>query len=184
MGIDITSIINKHYQIESRAYKILLSHSQQVTQKALQIAQKYTPLPDLQFIEEASMLHDIGIILTQAPDIDCHGKQPYICHGYLGRELLEKEKLFQHALVCERHIGMGITAKEIEEQNLPLPKRDMIPISIEEKIICLADKFFSKNPTRSGQELSIENINQSLAKFGTHKVTAFQQLLNQFMPVK
>ncbi len=182
MKTDVLSIINKYYQTESKTHRILLSHSQQVTQKALQIAQKLSPQPDLQFIEEASMLHDMGIILTNAPDIGCHGKHPYICHGYLGREILEKENLFQHALVCERHIGMGITVKEIEEQNLPLPKRDMVPISIEEKIICLADKFFSKNPTRSDQELTIDAIKKSLARFGTHKVDAFQQLLDLLIP--
>ena len=84
MKTDVLSIINKYYQTESKTHRILLSHSQQVTQKALQIAQKLSPQPDLQFIEEASMLHDMGIILTNAPDIGCHGKHPYICHGYLG----------------------------------------------------------------------------------------------------
>jgi hypothetical protein len=54
------------------------------------------------------------------------------------------------ALVCERHIGVGISIAEIQHHNLPLPSRDMIPVSIEEQLICYSDKFFSKNGNASG----------------------------------
>jgi len=55
----------------------------------------------LGFIEEAALLHDIGIFNTNLPKIGCYGRHPYISHGYLGRELLENEGLAAHALVCE-----------------------------------------------------------------------------------
>ena len=61
------------------------------------------------------MLHDIGIFLTHAPQIGCHGDKPYICHGYLGRELLEKEGFPRHAIVCETHVGVGLTIADIEK---------------------------------------------------------------------
>ncbi len=60
------------------------------------------------------MLHDIGIFLTNAPHIGCYGDKPYICHGYLGREILDKEGLPGHAMVCERHVGAGLTVTDIE----------------------------------------------------------------------
>ena len=144
--MDPLKIIKKYYGPDSRAYYLLMHHSNKVTGKALKVAERVKHLnPDRKFIEEAAMLHDIGIFLTDEPGMGCYGNAAYLCHGYLGRDLLEKEGFPVHALVCERHVGVGITAEDIEERGLPVPKRDMIPISIEEQIICFADKFFSKD---------------------------------------
>lgn len=173
-------IIQKYYNPKSRGCRALIKHSQAVVGKALKVAKKVKNLkPDLKFIEEASMLHDIGIFLTKAPEIDCYGKKPYVCHGYLGRKILEREGLPRHALVCERHVGVGITKEDIKKQNLPLPKRDMVPVSIEEKIICFADKFFSKKQ-RISKERSIDEIKNNLSKFGEDKVKKFEEWLKLF----
>ena len=95
------------------------------------------------------MLHDIGIFMTASPKIGCFGDAPYVCHGFLGRELLDKEGLDPtFGLVAERHTGAGICLETIQRHNLPLPRRDMVPITPAEKIICCADKFFSKTPAR------------------------------------
>ena len=88
------------------------------------------------------MLHDIGIGQCDAPGIHCHGTHLYIEHGYLGAELLRAEGLPRHALVCERHTGMGLSREMIEERGWPLPCRDMRPVTLEEKLVCYADKFF------------------------------------------
>jgi len=70
-----------------------------VAGKALAIARRARRLgPDLKFIGEAAMLHDIGILVTDQPSLGCYGDKPYICHGYAGREILEKEGLPAHAL--------------------------------------------------------------------------------------
>lgn len=174
-------IIQKYYQIDSESYKILVEHSVAVAKKAIEIANKVPHLkPDIKFIEEASMLHDIGIFLTDYPEIKCFGKEPYISHGYLGREILEKEGFSKHALVCERHVGVGISIKDIEEQKLPIPKRDMSPISIEEQIISFADKFFSKNEEFLSEEKSIDKIRNELLKFGDDKVKIFDEWAKKF----
>lgn len=174
-------IIQKYYQIDSKSYQFLVEHSKAVTKKAIEIAKKVPHLnPDLKFIEEASMLHDIGIFLTNDPEIECFGTNPYICHGYLGREILEKEGFPKHALVCERHVGVGISIKDIDEQKLPIPKRDMLPISIEEQIICFADKFFSKNEEFLSKEKSIDKIRTGLLKFGNNKTKIFDEWIKKF----
>jgi len=140
-----TDIIDEFYDPGSVAHDILIIHSKAVAAKALSVARHVSYLnPDLGFIEEATMLHDIGIVFVNAPELGCHGDKPYICHGYLGRELLEREGFPLHALVCERHIGAGLGITDIEKYHLLLPRRDMKPLSIEEKIICYADKFYSK----------------------------------------
>lgn len=151
-----------------------------VAEKALKIAEKVKHLyPDMEFIREAAMLHDVGIFLTDEPEIGCYGINPYICHGYLGRELLEKEGYPVHALVCERHIGVGLTKEEIEEKNLPLPKRDMIPLSLEEQIICFADKFFSKSDILT-KEKSLETVRKGIAKYGNEKLKKFDEWTRTF----
>ncbi len=174
-------IINKYYQSNSRAFEILIQHGKQVARKALDAAKKVPQLnPDLDFIKEAAMLHDIGMVLTNATELGCKGKNPYICHGYLGREILEKIGLPKHALVCERHVGVGITIEDIKNYDLPLPKRNMLPVSIEEQIICFADKFFSKNWDSLKKEKSVEDIKQYLKPYGLDKVRRFQLWVELF----
>ena len=114
-------IIAKYYPVGSEAYRILVIHSRSVADKALAIARMHPEMNlDLTFVEEAAMLHDIGIFRCNAPDIDCHGDAEYICHGYLGAELMRAEGYPRHARVCERHTGTGITLAMIEERGLPL----------------------------------------------------------------
>lgn len=173
-------IIRKYYNPESEAYKFLVQHSKMVAKKAVEAAERVKHLnPDIKFIEEAAMLHDIGIFLTHAPQIGCHGDKPYICHGYLGRELLEKEGYPKHAIVCETHVGVGLTVKDIEEKNFPIPGRDMTPTSIEEKIICFVDKFFSKD-NEPLKEKPTSKAREFIARFGDDKLRQFDEWLKLF----
>jgi uncharacterized protein len=175
-------IIEKLYYKDSITYGILVSHGKQVAEKALQVASKNADLkPDLKFIEEAAMLHDIGIFLTDTPDLCCIGDYPYICHGYLGRELLEKIGFPKHGLVCERHIGVGITLEDVKSQDLLLPERDMVPISIEEQIVCYADKFFSKGiHAVSRKERTVEEAMDIISRYGPDKTDVFMKWVEKF----
>lgn len=173
-------LIDKYYPEENELKRILIKHSRSVADKALDIARRHPELnPDLQFIEEAAMLHDIGIFLTDAEGIFCHGSYPYICHGYLGSDLVRKEGFPRHALVCERHTGAGLSLQSIISRNLPVPHRDMQPLSIEEQIICFADKFYSK--TRLDSEKTIEQARKSLAKHGEEGVKKFDEWCELFL---
>jgi len=179
--MDPLDIIAEFYQPGTRTYNILVQHGTQVADKAVSAAQKVSHLnPDLNFIREAAMLHDIGIFLTHTPELGCTGEHPYVCHGYLGREILESKGLPKHALVCERHVGVGITAEEIKRHNLPLPQHDMVPVSLEEQVICFADKFFSKNGNLIVTEKSVENILRRLELYGADKVITFQSWVRLF----
>lgn len=142
-----------------------MTHSTLVMKRAVRICDHHPELNlDRQFIIEAAMLHDIGIFKCDAPGIQCFGKAPYLTHGRIGAELLRAEGLPKHARVCERHTGAGITKEEILRLNLPLPPQDFLPETMEEKVICYADKFYSK--TRPEQEKTIEQAEQSLQRFG------------------
>lgn len=87
------------------------------------------------------------------------------------------------ARVCQRHTGAGITRQEVLEQKLPLPLPDddsepYMPETIEEQIVCYADKFFSK--TKLDREKTMDEVVRSLAKFGTGGVARFQQWAHTF----
>lgn len=172
-------IIQKYYDKESKLYKILIKHSVQVRNKALQVVDKHPELgADKQFIAEAAMLHDIGIYLTDAPEIECFGSYKYVAHGYLGSEIVAREGYPKHALVCERHTGLGLSLEWIEKRNLPVPHRDMRPVSIEEQIICFADKFYSKSKLE--KELKLKKILQKLGKYDESQVELFLEWNKRF----
>lgn len=124
------------------------------------------------------MLHDIGICQTDAPGIYCHGTHPYICHGILGAAMLRTEGFERHARVCERHTGAGLSLNDIVGQNLPLPHQDFLPVTLEEQLICYADKFFSKSYPE--QEKTIEQAERSLSKFGTEGLERFRNWVRLF----
>lgn len=172
-------IIEKYYDPKSELYKILVTHSCQVRDKAIETAVKHPELgADIQFISEAAMLHDIGIYLTNAPDIQCFGSHSYVEHGYLGADLIRAEGFEKHALVCERHTGLGLSLKQIIDRNLPIPRREMIPISIEEQIICYADKFYSKS--KLDRELKVDRIINKLEKYDVTQGSQFKEWHKRF----
>ncbi len=173
--MDYNLIIQKYYNGNPELLKILLKHSKAVADKAIAIAEAHPELPiDRQFVMEAAMVHDIGIIKTNAPDIQCFGTEPYIRHGVLGAEMMRAEGYQLHARVCERHTGAGLSLKEIEEQSLPLPHEDLLPETLEEKLICYADKFFSK--TRLDREKTLEQAERSVAKHGEEGLRRFKEM--------
>lgn len=179
---DILNIYSRYYGKENRALlATVLTHSRAVARKALFIARSLKKKgieTDEDFIYSASMLHDIGIINCNAPSIGCFGDKPYICHGIEGAAMMRKEGLEKYARVCERHTGAGLTAKEIIEAGLPLPNKDLLPETTEEKIICYADKFFSKSGEQ-GKEKELKKIISQLQKHGQPVVERFLKLHNE-----
>ncbi len=174
-------IFDKYYKKGSVSYNYLHPHSKCVAELALKIARHNTDKdPDLVFIYEAAMLHDIGIFMTNAEKIGCYGEYQYLAHGFLGRELMDKEGYPEIGLVCERHVGVGISAKDVKKNNLPLPQRDMLPLSLEERIICYADKFYSKNQKTFDKPKSIDKILSKLLNHGTKKPKIFRGFMEEF----
>jgi uncharacterized protein len=174
------ALLHKYFSASPAAIDIVLEHSRMVAEKALHIATRLPTAVDLVFVEEAALLHDIGVCRTSAPFIGCTGPLPYLCHGIAGREILESEDLPLHAMVCERHIGVGLTREDIQHQNLPLPLRDMVPVSLEERIVAFADLFFSKTPGKLTREKSPEQVRAGLASFGADKAAIFDRMQAEF----
>ena len=83
------------------------------------------------------------------------------------------------ALVCERHTGAGLSLKDIMDQKLPVPHREMLPVSMEEQVICFADKFFSK--THLDREKTVEGARKSIAKYGDEGLQRFNNWCKLFL---
>ncbi len=172
-AIDPIAVLESCCRPGSQAHAIILAHGLQVRDKALAVARSLKlPAARMAFIAQAALLHDIGIVKTATPELGCHGKLPYVCHGEMGARMLEARGLPQHARVCRTHVGVGLTAEEIKKRHLPLPPRDMLPQSLEEQIICYADKFFSKNGGRP-REKSLQQVVSGLRRWGDDKVERF-----------
>lgn len=208
LPMDYLALLHRYYPEDNALRRMLLHHSRQVCARALQIVERHPELgAKRNLVEAGAMLHDIGIFLTDAPGIHCHGTAHYILHGSLGAQLLrneakqlKKEKLqeeqlkaeqpqaiqlqeelhFYEALarICERHTGTGLTRQTIIERGLPDPQQDLLPETIEEQIICYADKFYSKSHLE--RERTIPQTLQSLEKFGDEGVEKFRHWTELF----
>lgn len=177
--VDFSAIIDKYYEAGTPLRHTLTLHSECVARKALECLDRRGIDADRRFVLEAAMLHDIGIVRCAAPSIYCEGTEPYICHGIIGAEMMRAEGLPRHALVCERHTGAGLTTADIVSQQLPLPHRDMLPLSIEEKVICYADKFYSKS-RRLDEAKPIEKIIRQMEAHGPEVAARFMELHRLF----
>ncbi len=179
--MDPRALLEKYFENNEAGLDIVYRHSRNVADKALNIAYKAgVPQEELSFIEEAALLHDIGVCRIYAPKLNCFGKAPYVWHGVIGREILDAEGLPRHAMVCERHIGVGLTAADIVAQRLRLPVREMSPVTTSERIVAMADLFFSKKGGELDLEKSTQQVRCDLLRFGEEKVHIFESWLSTF----
>ena len=183
---DPDAILRHFYPEDTPLRRLLLRHSTQVRDMALRILDAPScPLAlDRGLVSAGAMLHDVGILKCHAPSILCTGTLPYIAHGVTGAEMLREYgraaglDLEPYARICERHTGTGITADEVVSQRLPLPVRDYLPETPEEKLVCLADKFFSKSGDMAEKPPAV--VRRSLEKFGPATTERFDALLRMF----
>ena len=182
---DPMRILDFYYPEDTPLKRLLLAHSRQVRDKALAILAAHPEIAaDRRFAADAAMLHDLGIGRCHAPGILCEGEAPYLAHGLLGGEMMRAYAartgcdLEAFARICERHTGAGITAEEVRRQHLPLPERDLLPETVGEKLICYADKFFSKSGDRCEKPLA--RVRSGLARFGADTLARFDEMTRLF----
>lgn len=130
-------------------------HSEKVADKAMEISRKIKKAKvDMNLIEIGALLHDVGRTKTHS-----------FKHALIGGKIL-KERGFSEKLsrICETHILGGLDKEDAKE--VGLPEKDYLPLTIEEKIICLADKHMAGT-----REVSInERFNIWFRKYGRSKI--------------
>ena len=150
-------VLLRKYASDEDSFKIVLAHSKKVTEIALRLAGKINKPVDTEFIKQAAMLHDIGRFRFPPGHKSAH-------HGVAGAEIMRAEGFPKIARVCERHLGAGIS-KAVAEK-LGLPAKDYFPETVEEKLICYADRLtgndkeipFEEEKTRFEREYGEEAV--------------------------
>jgi uncharacterized protein len=110
----------------------VIEHCINVTDVAMRLAKALREKGcnlDLALVEAGALLHDLGRAKTHCVEHGAVG-------GMMARELGLPEAL---ARIIERHVGAGIPPEEAEE--LGLPEGDYMPETLEEKVVCYADKL-------------------------------------------
>ncbi|MDG6914690.1 MAG: HDIG domain-containing protein [Nitrososphaerota archaeon] len=84
----------------------------------------------------AALLHDIGRSRTQLVD-----------HGHVGAAILEEEGVDKEVVeIVRKHVGAGISTEEAA--SLGFPAGDYVPRTLEQKIVCFADKMLDGDRAR------------------------------------
>ena len=177
---EVQKLHEKHAP-NKEAFESVWLHCQIVRDIALQVAEKYHTT-DHELITIGALLHDIGVYqLFKNGEYD--KSKHYVTHGLRGYELLKAEG-FDEAL-CRfalLHTGVGITKEDIEKMQLPLPARDYLAETDEERIVMYADKFHSKSNHLA--QLTFNSVawykENLITKFGQNKLNIFENLIKEF----
>jgi uncharacterized protein len=120
-----------HILVEQECPREVIDHVVAVTGVALDLATKLQAkgIPiDVQLVEAGALLHDLG-----------RSKSHNVDHGLVGAQTAQKLGLPQSVVnIIKRHVGAGITPEEAKW--LGWPKDNYIPTTLEEKVVCYADK--------------------------------------------
>lgn len=110
----------------------VINHCKAVSELAVELARKLNDKGlkiDLELVKVGALLHDIGRSKTHTVD-----------HVIVGSEIARSLGLPKSIIsIIERHAGGGITGEEARE--LGWPKGVYTPQTLEEKIVCYADKL-------------------------------------------
>ncbi len=122
---------------------VIIEHCQTVARVAKILAYEFAGRGhrvDIQAVVAAAILHDIG-----------RSKTHTIRHGVEGSEIVEKEGADRKVVeIVRKHVGAGIAPEEAAR--LSLPDLDYIPRTLEERIVCFADKMIDRNRVRPFEE--------------------------------
>ncbi len=126
----------------------VIEHCKTVSRFAVKIAKAFQKKGleiDAQLVEVSGLLHDVGRSKTHTVD-----------HGLVGGEIARTLGLPTSVVhIIERHVGGGIPKEEAKQ--LGWPAKDYLPRTIEEKIVCYADKRV--------QRLRVVSIEQALKPY-------------------
>lgn len=119
--------------------EIVVRHCRKVAEAAKALADSFEGLGrklDEHTVVAGALLHDIGRSRTQA-----------VNHGLVGAELLEKEGVDGRvAQIVRCHVGAGLSPEEAKR--VGLPDMDFVPRTLEERIVCFADKMVDLDGVR------------------------------------
>jgi uncharacterized protein len=164
------------YAPNEKIFDLVFTHCQIVEELARQIIADQKLMLNTELVRAGALLHDIGSYVFMNPD-GTFDHENYMKHAKEGSTILRQQGLPEDVCrIVERHIGVGITEKDIIAQKLDLPLKDYSPKTIEERLVLYADKFHSKYPRFN----SYETYHTFTKKFGEENQRKFERLAEEF----
>jgi uncharacterized protein len=169
--------LHQRYAPTAEAFDLVHTHCEIVCAVAEQLLGNRPGL-DIELVRAGCLLHDIGVYRLYDADgtLDHAG---YLRHGVLGHDLLQ-DLGFPEPLCrfCSHHTGVGISREDVLRQQLPLPARDYLAETDEERLVMYADKFHSK--TTPPVFVTATSYLGTVRRFGADKPAAFAALAARF----
>lgn len=175
-GDDEVRALHEKHAPSAEAFDLVWTHCVVVCRVAEQLIDGLNVNKDL--VRAGCLLHDVGVYRLYDVSGELDHKR-YVRHGVLGHDLLRDEGFPEEICrFCSHHTGVGLTADDIEQQHLPLPKADYMAESDEERIVMYADKFHSK--TVPPRFVSADSFAVHVRRYGEDKVAAFEAMRETF----
>ncbi len=149
---------------EAGADQKLIAHCAAVSGLAVAIARKCGASEEI--VKAGALLHDIGRTRTNGID-----------HAIAGSIMLREHKVSEAIVqVVKRHTGAGITEKEATA--LGLPDHDLMPRTLEEKIVAHADNLFCLSERITVKDVISSYREKGLIDFAD-RITALHEELSR-----
>lgn len=184
--------VHKRYAQNDAVFESVYQHCEIVTEIALWCAQEKTLDVDLELLEAACLLHDIGTYALYSDDDKLNGNNHnYKQHAIFGAALTIEEGFDPRiADMIRTHVLMGLTKEEIIRQGFGMPQNDYEPTTVEGQLLCYADRFHSKHPVFNAYEPFLARLEKGLPEqaaklrvaaqeFGIPDVEALAKKYNQ-----
>ena len=112
---------------------------------------------DVDLVEAGALLHDLG-----------RSKNHTVDHAIIGAQMAEELGLPESIIrIMKRHVGAGLSADEAAK--LGWPKDTYIPQTLEEKVVCYADKLIDHGK-RKPIEMEIAKLQKENKKEAAERV--------------
>ena len=172
---------NAKGKFKKEFFDLVWTHSNIVKDISLNIAKKLKKKDidvNTGILVAGALLHDIGVYRCYFESLnEDKNTEPYIRHGVIGEEIILRAGYSSAiARFAAVHIGTGFTKENILRENLPLPKKDYLPETIEEEIVAYADQFHTKEPSF----VTFNQAMEKLSKFDNSKVKRMNKYKRMF----
>ncbi len=155
--------VHRRYAQNDHVYKLVYEHCQIVAEIARWCVEQNDLDVDLELLEAACLLHDIGTYaIFDGNGLDGN-EHNYKQHAVFGAALAIEEGFDSRiADMIRTHVLMGLTKEEIIQQGFGMPQNDYEPATLEARLVCYADRFHSKNPTFNAYEPFVARLSKGL----------------------
>jgi uncharacterized protein len=178
LSIQEIESLHKKYAPTEALFESVFTHCKIVWEIAEQLIKKSGLDVDTALVKTGCLLHDIGVYALYDATGNKQEGYNYITHGLKGEEILKREGLSKELWrIASHHIALGLTASEIRDQHHPLPARDFMPETKEERLITYADKFHSK--TRPPRFNTYDSFKTYAATFSDEIASRFENMATE-----